>query len=357
MTQESIKKQATMNTSATWRSRSCVVVALTLLLFLLTIIRASTTLSDGDQSTSVQRVSKANVDYGCPDQGGERTLRVLFYGLFFFSFPDGNPATPAMRNEARVGILSTRQDHLFALAVTEATCPADFPMLAFNHRSLQGQPETMTIRKNQSKGVTIRGCTDYIGWGEPADRDTTPEHGPYDFDWILDFEGRELHSRNLDQEAGRLRPTLVFRTGCFGAAELSERKFYAVNNGVVKKYGYVASIMEAVIGLNGSEQVTVQWGTQLITVPVCVTEIALFNMRPDHIEYILQNRRAAQPASMTGMHSTFSDHMDLYYDDLFKPAGLNGRFYFVPDLSPSTRKKRVLSEPFICYGGGGSTWP
>ena len=109
--------------------------------------------------------------------------------------------------------------------------------------------------------------------------------------------------------------------------------------------------MRTVITLAEHEYVTMQWGSQTITLPSCLKEIALYNMRPNDIKSLIQQKEA----TMTMTDSMPTDDMQLYYDDLFKPSAVSSRFYFIPDLSrPRTQK---VNEPFVCFGGGGSTWP
>jgi hypothetical protein len=225
---------------------------------------------------------------------------------------------------------------------------------------LQSQPETIVVRNDKSNlGVSIRGCNDPIGWGQPSDRRTHPT-APYDFNWIIDFEGREMHSGNVEQEVSRLRPVLVFRTGCFGTKEISSRKFFAIKDSAVRDFGYVASVMQAVIALNRGEHVLIQWGSQTIEIPHCVEKIKLYNVRPKDFESMSQYYKRGS-GSATGhlqdRHAPLGDDLQIYYDDLLKIGSMRDRFSFIPNLFKSAPPFAERNDPFICYGGGGSTWP
>ena len=47
-----------------------------------------------------------------------------------------------------------------------------------------------------------------------------------------------------------------------------------------------------------------------------------------------------------------SDEIDIFYDDLLELPDKRMRYHFIPIMEHVGK-----SDPFVCYGGGGSVWP
>ncbi|MFY9572139.1 MAG: hypothetical protein WAV20_12130 [Blastocatellia bacterium] len=318
---------------------------LTLLFFLLISVGANKT------STQVDAQATAATSYACREDGAN-TLKVSFDGLFYFSFPAADDKdNPGRRDEGRVGILSTREDH--DLYVTFEGCR--LPTLVFSHQALQNQPDRIEILSDTTPGVTIAGCKEPIGWGKPRDRNRVTCENMHDFNWIIDFEGSELHMGNVSQKTGKLKPMLVFKTGCFQTKRVSDFKYYTVRGGAVSEFGYVAETTEAVITY-GPGEIKFRWGGRLIPVPRDCRGIKLSNVRPEPMAPILK-----QTKTTTHSDIPHSDELRLYYSDLLEVSDPRDRFDFIPDISGQRERLRcegiVAARPFICYAAGGSEFP
>lgn len=325
---------------------------LTVLFLLLASVGANKSMTQGKKPARDQQPDECKAPRS-------RTVQIQFHGLFFFSFPKGAAPGSQYRDEGRVGILSTRQDHMLYIRYY-----SDGPVLTFPHLALQSQPQDMVIDKSlpDGRGVSILGSEGMIeGWGKPEHRDRKPASDPpYNFNWIIDVEGSELHGRNIDEEEDSLRPVLHIKTGTFRTAHLSSYKYYTVHEGVVSPFGFVADTIEVVVQLGINECLVANWGGHPLTVPGDVTLIELFNVRPDHAPYYLANQNSSNQAkAMSDMHLPLSDDFHIYYDDLLKVSNRRNQFYFLPDLSesyltPEDKLRRRFAVPFICFGTGGS---
>lgn len=334
-------------------SRFYLVTSLILLVVLLT--------SAGATGTSTQNTKRQPTrdPSDCPGRGG-KTLTIRFYGLFYFSFPDVR-STPYRRETGTVGILSTRKDHKLYVKVGGST-------FAFPHEALQNQPSNIEIDRDRLPGddVTIRGCSVNTGWNQrPRSRRTNRGDHPDYFNWIIDVEDSEMHGGNLNEERNALKPKLIFRTGCFGTDRLSDYKYYTVQNGRVAEFGYVAAKMEVVIAREGSEMIWMKWGGTKREIPPNITEIELYNVRPedlnDILNYELQRDKAVlsrktPTKAMASVNMSHSDDFHIYYDDLLHGPDKEEKFYFIPDLGALLKPGDygMVSLPFICYGVGGS---
>ena len=276
-------------------------------------------------------------------------VKILFNGLFYFSFPRGTPESQ-FRSHCRVGILSTRQDHMLYFVYKDSS---DTKVLIFPHPALQRLPGNIEINKNppDTGGVTIEGgFTPDGGWGEP--NRNMPQQNPNYFNWILDFEGRSLHDDDLDEKSDKLRPALLIKTGIFGTENLSDPyKYYTIQNGVIANFGYVASTIRDVITLNSSEQLVIKVGGNDFCLPIDTTEIQLNNVRPNHAKHLLGQKimPAGQPIASDYDDLPDRDDLQLYYDDLFVVSS-SKRFHFIPT---KTGRRAV---PFICFASGGSKY-
>lgn len=281
------------------------------------------------------------------------TVTITFRGLFYFSFPNGTAGNP-YRRECRVGILSTRQDHMLYITYTN---PAGSTTLTFPHPALQSLPHEIEINKNppEQQGVKISGCDDGCGgegWGEPIDRNDKSKNPDY-FNWIIDFEGRKLHGENIHEKSNKLRPVLRIKTGTFRTGELSvPYKYYIIRDGIAKDFGYVAATIQDCITLNAGEQLTLKVGPDVFPLPPGISEIKLDNVRPEHEQHMLRSgrdRQGSKTEAQMDMEAPASDELHIYYDDLLDISNERERFHFVPVRTPLKR-----AVPFVCYGVGGS---
>jgi hypothetical protein len=200
-------------------------------------------------------------------------------------------------------------------------------------------------------------------WGVPSPR-TKADHDPYDFNWVIDFEGPELYNANLELKPNKLRPILRFKVGEFYTEQLSDRSFYAVQDGKVKEFGYVAKTTGVCIPLATDEQLVITGiSDTAILIPRETTVIQLYNVRPkDWPGPVISARATIQSgptsqrqdqtmqmlsAAGIGTEMTHLDELQIFYDDLLELAGRT-RTHFIPIKGPE------ISLPFVCYGGGGS---
>lgn len=299
------------------------------------------------------------------------SVKIEFKGLFFFSYIAASAGNDT-RSECRVGILSTRQDHDLYIRYDHRgqTGGREHTTLVIPHSALQGMAREILIDTTRSP---IPGATLYSHrntttvWDSPDPTDRLLKNYPYDFGWIIDFEGTELHHENLDLKPNKLRPTLRFKVGQFYTAQLSENPFYVVKSGRITTFGYVAKITGVCIPLTAPDEQLMITGISSapIIVPRDTTEIQIQNVREDDWDYPLQvntNPMAQNQPSLahqgkrdtrqspfgrmaTGM--THYDEMQIYYDDLLE-LGAAPRIHFIPIQLP------LVSLPFVCYSGGGS---
>src|SRR5262249_34725233 len=147
--------------------------------------------------------------------------------------------------ECHVGILSTREDHDLHVRYKNAT---GYSTYAFTHPTLQQMNRDIVIETvNSSGGDTSRGATlhnhDHSNtWGAPSDRfDVTNTSGNInDFNWIIDFEGRELHNGKIDFKTHKLWPVLRFKVGEFYTAKVSDPAYYVIKDGFFERFGHAA---------------------------------------------------------------------------------------------------------------------
>jgi hypothetical protein len=354
MTQNNIGRTTRIR-KVTAYSRFYLAAGLILLLALLASVGAT------ELPTQKTRRQPARDPYDCPIGSGP-TLTIRFYGLFYFSFPDVR-GTPNRREKGIVGILSTRKDHSLYVKVGSS-------IFAIPHETLQNQASEIEIDRDGRTGddVTIRGCTVSTGWDERLkgmrmDRSDHPDY----FNWIIDVENSEMHHRNLSEERDALKPKLVFKTGCFGTYRLTDYKYYTLQNGDFAEFGYVAAKMEVVIvRASSTEKIWMMWrGGARTVIPSDITEIELYNVRPEDLNDILNyelrrstamRSRKTAPMAMANVNMPHSDDFHIYYDDLLRGPSSQEKFYFIPDLSGLLKRGEyhMVSVPFICYGVGGS---
>ncbi len=298
-------------------------------------------------------------------------VKILFNGLFFFSFPDATQGAPFKREFCTAGILSTRQgankDHSLFIRFKQGG-PVSEP-IEIPHSALSKLSEEIVITKDPpptAHEVTIRGFEGKSGWAprsadDRKDRTITPDY----FNWIIDFE--DLHPENLTETPGSLRPKLKLRIGDFFTKLVSEDQ-YTIQQGEGPKnlFGYVAATMGAKIVLTDTERLVLIVNGVPNPLPMNISEIHLNNVRPEHMEALLEDERsAAQQDRFRGdsshpQHShgaspgvLFEDDTQIYYYDLLQGVGPLERFHFEP-VKVKSNAPTLVNPPFICFGSGGS---
>jgi hypothetical protein len=301
---------------------------------------------------------------------------IEFDGLFFFAFPNGSVDSPTNRSECKVGIVSTRDDHVFTIEL-EYNDGRPSSTYVFPRSALQMLPQDIVISKipdlTTPKGVTIqeelgqRFPTN--GWGVPASRTTCPYPGPGTcecpeavpggdrpcaFNWIIDFEGQELHNTSLSEKRDTLRPKLHITTGLFYTRELSH-PFCKLQNGRIEMFGMVAKKIGARITMKPGENLVLILDRPIVIEEIdYIDRIKLSNVRPEPNQHV---RLSTEVDSQTTERGTSvhpdGDELQIFYDDLFDFPNPRDRFQFIP-IKPYRRSR---NEPFVCYGSGGGTWP
>jgi hypothetical protein len=302
-----------------------------------------------EASAGLQRLGKRSAKQakGCPG-----CVEIVFDGLFFFAFPDGDTAKPEKRSECKVGVVSSRDDHHLVIELVEVVENTEVTsIIELPHAALQTLPRDIYLIKRPEPtdpDVTIKDDPLHpgvpkIGWGKPYKRTQNPGRCPGDecaFNWIMDFEGRELHGRGLSEKRDTLRPKLHIKTGLFFTKEISEYPFLKLKDGKLEEYGYVAKKIGVKINVSGSDELVLKLDTDW-EYPISrnVKTITLKNEPP-------------KPQQTQAVHrDPYNDHVQIYYDDLFD-LPRRDRFVFIPIMDG-----RKASEPFVCYGGGGGVWP
>lgn len=289
-----------------------------------------------------------------------REVKILFNGLFFFSFlpANGTGEEPYKRDSCTVGILSTRwvakSDHSLFIKFREGDYVSD--RIEIPHCVLSKMPEEIEItrcERSDAPDVTIRGYGGRAGWGAPPDRNIT--NNPDYFNWIIDFEA--LHDKDLAESVGSLRPKLRFKTGDFYTALISNMTYSKQQGDIVSPFGYVAAILGAKIVLGEMEKVILRVGDVEYSLPLSVTEVWLNNVRPEHLPSVERMEADLHrvsvvdsphtPAQHVAATEEYQDDSQIYYHDLLQGVLPSERFHFIP-----ADPKR--SEPFVCYGSGGS---
>lgn len=339
---------------------------LSFLLLLLVSVGASQTMTHGGKQVGRKKKPTTSPN-----------VKVMFHGLFFLSFSD-EPRGEQYRTECRIGILSTRQDHLLYVTYRDESGAAT--TFTFPHAALQRLGD-IVINKNppEPQGVKIYRSrfSGRKGWEERPNRDTFTDENKHDFNWILDLEATKLHGKNIDERSDKLRPVLHIKTGEFRTGELSSPYRYStVQDGVFRDFGFVASSIEANITLDRDrEELMLTMGRESVClsgrgsgcISPDITEIELNNLRPDDMDYLVKSapysyfkgsvakllsieQQRRRPGEKVRMNVPRSDDFQIYYDDLLDISSAKDRFHFIPVL----REPAISSPPFICYGVGGS---
>jgi hypothetical protein len=355
--QEARNKQASRITSRLYS-----IGFLTVLFLLFVSVMANTSMTE--DMNQLRGKNQA----GCDPSKAKHPVKITFNGLFYFSFSKSKEKGDQYRSECRVGILSQRPDHMLYMNFDGVP---DTSMLIFPHPALQSLPEEIEINKYvgespSQSGVTIEGgFTESGDWGYPPDRNKL--EGENNFNWIIDFESKELHGENIDEKPNALRPTLKIKTGNFRTGKLSKPyKFYIIRSGhhpVARNFGYVAATIEAVISLEPNEYLKIKVGDHDYCVPENTKQIYLDNVRPEYIEDILKDRKqspnyraAGAKVDMQELHTNelhIHDDLPIYYDNVLNIADAKERFHFIPVL-PVLSQASQRAVPFICFSTGGS---
>jgi hypothetical protein len=326
---------------------SCGFVLLITLMFVGTALTQAVLPAQGKARRSSETV--------CSPPAGGHIVTVRFKGLFFFSFPNANPPSNPYRSECTVGILSTRQDHSLHIKYKEGARIAEIEM---PHASLQDMPSDISIDKmpTPSPGVTIHHYSGDKGWGKPRNRyDLSNQYDDiYDFNWILDFEGTELHTQNVQVRPNKLRPVLHIKVGNFYNHTMSPYKFFVVQEGRVRPFGYVSAIIGVCVTLARGEYLQIRMnGSNPVDLGYEDADIILGNVRPgdwrDLRQYFATKTVAHVPDG-----NPHEDEMKVFYDDLLELADERKRFHFIPI---DDGEIHAASLPFICYAAGGSEYP
>jgi hypothetical protein len=301
----------------------------------------------------------------------QRQVKILFKGLFYFSIKNGVQGQP--RDECRVGILSSRDDHNLFITFPDGRKLEIPPSLLQSLDDITIEKKAPGARPGEVisiPGVTICGYDRGDGWGQPTPRTHRPNEGDpryYHFNWIIDFEGQELHKEDIQLNQSKLKPVLHFKTGDFYTAAISDLEYFTVIDGIGKRFGYVAAATGACITLDPDQWLEIGGG---ISPPLIIriadidasnpsVTISLANVRPTHQHYVeeyVRQRILKIPGTRTLREALDSDplppdEITIFYNDLLRLRDPRKRAYFIP-IEP---KKR--SDPFVCYGGGGSVFP
>ncbi len=293
-------------------------------------------------------------------RGTKHTVTISFEGLFFFAFPKAhNTGQPSLRTEGQVGIISSRQnDHLLGVKLIRASSKEE--TIVLTHSVLQTLTQEVTIKKlpeSANKGVTIQGALVSDGWGKPEPRNTlTPpecsEAKKCSFNWIIDFEGGELHGGHLTERRATLRPKIHIRTGTFYTLKMAKDFYYKVKDGVFEDFGWVAEKIAVEIELEANETLYLELDKSY-PLDDDLRAIELKNIRPepgdDSMVALRSSKAHVQAMSAMGK---VNDDLQIYYDDLFDFPNPRERFMLVP----RKRTGGAISLPFICYTAGGSVW-
>lgn len=230
--------------------------------------------------------------------------------------------------------------------------------LTFPHSVLQSlYPDVELIKTPVTpRDVTIRGYAGRIGWGEPSNRNTPTPENKKDFNWIIDFEGTELLSRDIFEKRHALNPVLHIKTGEFQTAKLSPYRFLKVRDGVISDFGFVAETIGVEITVREGEHLVLRLNPGREISLDGVTDIKLDNVRPEHMLHLLKREKSetvhidAQARHLLPP----ADDLRIYYEDLLGISDEREKVSFIPVGPEIGQALDLVSIPFVCFGTGGS---
>lgn len=191
-------------------------------------------------------------------------ITIYFTGLMLMAYNS--------RGWVEVGVHSTAVNHSFKIYVKRISHTVT-PLLQTVFDQSMPWASEVTIGVDDATGERI-----HFYQRDPFDRDNfsnllgTDSYGalsiddPNDFRWIIDFENRELHNKNMLVDAERLFPRLRINDGLFYTAKRTRTTFNRIDESVFNSktyFGAVAHVIAANIYLPDCKSATLKIGDQI----------------------------------------------------------------------------------------------
>lgn len=202
---------------------------------------------------------------------GIKTVRVSFSGLMVLHREEKGPGY-----ELGILVPSAAQGHVFS--VTQDGVPITLS---------NGGRWTLSIVNAPPMNTHIGPVE--VGHPNSAQPVRKPDHakGLYDFSWIIDFESAEFHGKELDLQAGLMKPIMHLPNVALYSLNKSIDLKRGQGTGAMNPFGFVTETMAMNIELHQGEELVLKdedTSTKLLGIPFASgqapSDVKIKNVRP-----------------------------------------------------------------------------